>query len=228
MTDDELRRLLGEAAPTAPDGRPVLDTIRPSLSRARRRRHQRQIAGGAAAVAVLVVGIGVAMNRSGDQTELDVRGGPDSVERPSETSDPSPDPPAAPQPPGDPAAGDEAPDHLSPSSTSTVPASTTDTTSTTTTSTSAPPADLPPQQLTRSTEAGSATASVVDGSIVLVEASAAPGWIATTEADSPDELRVDFEQGESRVRVKFDLEDGVLVASIERDGHEEGHEESDE
>ena len=223
MTDDELRRLLDDAAPAAPEGRPVLDALRPSLRRARRRRYQRQIAGGTVIAAALVAGIGLMVNRSGDSSELDFRGEPDPVEQAPTVS--STDPPGDSTLADEPVGGDGAPEHIAPSSTPAPPSSTTiDTTSpstSTTSSTSTLPDGSTPANVTRETEAGTATAGFVDGALVLVDASAAPGWVMTTESDQPDELRVDFEEGETRVRIKFELEDGFLVASVERDGHDE-------
>ena len=88
MNDDRLRRLLEEAAPPAPDGRPILAELGPSLRRARRRRRQQLVAGSGALLIAGVVGVGTLLSGGAADVETEVRDvpGEDQLEPPPVTT----------------------------------------------------------------------------------------------------------------------------------------------
>jgi hypothetical protein len=237
MNEDRLRRLLDEAAPAAPDGQTMLDVVRPGFRRARRRRQTRLGVLGAVALMALVVGAGIAIDRDDQPSDLDLRAtadsgtdGPDILPSPEDGAAGADDVPAD-EPTGEIRSDDETPDHLTPDRPTGDPepvSSDEDSTSASVTSSSPPAPTTPPtttsapaSQLTEVTEGGTVTAALVDGAITIVGFSAVDGWTDDIEYDGPDEVKVEFEQGEARIRVRFDLEDGVLVSSVEREGSDD-------
>ena len=63
-------------------------------------------------------------------------------------------------------------------------------------------------------EVGTVSVDLVDGSLVLVSASA-PGWSIEVEEMTPDEIVVRFRQGENEAKFKADLEDGAIDIEVE-------------
>ncbi len=223
MNDERLKRLLDEAAPSELDGRSKLESVRPSLHRARRLRRQRFVAMSGVATVALVVGVGFLIDRNDGTTELDVRDTPgDEMVDPDPSVDDDPEPSS---PDDDRDAGPTGTESVETNTTTTVPVASSSTS--TTSSTTAPPETTTPvgprsgQELTEVTEGGTATAVLVDGTISIASASPADGWTADTDVDGPDDVRVDFEIDGRRIRVEFDLEDGPLAVKVEDNGADE-------
>ncbi|NNE74265.1 MAG: hypothetical protein HKN26_11420, partial [Acidimicrobiales bacterium] len=76
-------------------------------------------------------------------------------------------------------------------------------------------------------EAGTVTYQVSDGSIVLLEAAPAAGWIVKAEADRPGEVELSFRNGDQRIDVDIEIDDGEVKVEVERkDGDSSDDEES--
>lgn len=66
-------------------------------------------------------------------------------------------------------------------------------------------------------DAGTVEFAVTEGGLELIEVVAADGWEATTDEDSPDEIEVDFRQGEREYEIEIEYENGILEIEIDLD-----------
>jgi hypothetical protein len=66
-------------------------------------------------------------------------------------------------------------------------------------------------------DAGTVTFSIVDGSLVLDEVATADGWSSDVDEQDPDEIEVDFRQGDVEWEIEIELEEGGSTLEIEID-----------
>ncbi len=75
-----------------------------------------------------------------------------------------------------------------------------------------------PRRRTWRGAAGVVVAACQDGAVSLVGAQAASGWSVEVDKTGPEELRVEFENDEARVRVEAGCVDGAPSFAIDTDG----------
>ena len=226
MNDETLRRLLDEAAPSARDGAVALEASRESLTRARRRHRQRLGAGITVMALLAVIGLSALLDRE-TPSEIEFRDDGGIQDPPVTTGPVANDADESHTTSGADAAGDDeatadgsmnGPEaNPAPASTSTsIPEPTTTTAAASSSTTTTAPTG--PSTSTLGTAGGIATVTLQDGLITGVDGDPTVGWTVDTELESPREGRVEFEMGERKVRVDYEIEDGCLRWTVEDDG----------
>lgn len=66
-------------------------------------------------------------------------------------------------------------------------------------------------------DAGTVTFSIADGSLVLDDVGTADGWTSDVDEQDPDEIEVDFRQGNVTWQIEIELEEGGSILEIEID-----------
>jgi hypothetical protein len=63
--------------------------------------------------------------------------------------------------------------------------------------------------------AGTVTVQITDGHLLLIAATAAPGWETEVDRDDGEEVRVEFESGESDARFEARVHNDELRVRIQ-------------
>jgi hypothetical protein len=63
--------------------------------------------------------------------------------------------------------------------------------------------------------AGTVTVQISAGQLILIDITAAPGWETEVDRDDGEEIRVEFESGESDARFEARAHNGELRVRIE-------------
>lgn len=66
-------------------------------------------------------------------------------------------------------------------------------------------------------DAGEIDVDLTADGLVLLDVRAAPGWQVSVDEQAPDELEVDFEQGDVEWEIEIEWENGILEIEIDQD-----------